>query len=326
MTRHGSYRAFKASLANISSKSQKHFFIYGNCDFLANRALAEIKKKLSEEGKIESYSLEHSDINDEFLSSSILQQSLFEPRILYVIRRAQQSKNLAKLINIINKSEISNKALALQYNKDEISKDLNENLTSSRFLRIPCLTPWPNELLLVTSEFANNLRVNLSKEAIQFILDKTGDNLSLLSNELEKLSLILRPKAGAYTKSDIMPYLDTIREDDIFTLINFLLKGDLSKAHTLVEALLTRGVAPTNIVGLITRHLRNFIQVKDGASSAQTRLPRSIHEDYVHADSLTPHAAARAIETCSKVERILKSEPISDDLLLTYVIESFRWH
>lgn len=324
MNKHGSIHTFKRSIEQISKVSHSHFFVYGNCDLLIKQALEAISKKCKKAAVETIYSLEAAEITEDYWNYTLLQKSFFEPAILYYIRRSEQSKILPKFLEKLNECKDLNNVFAFISSKEEPSKNILDQIHKDRFLVIPCLIPWPNELPIVASDIARELKLDFTRDAMQLILQKTGTNLTLLFNELEKLSLIFASDSQSLDKHAIEPFLETLREDDVFSLINYLLKGDKPRAHTLVTSLLNRGEGATNILGIIARHFRNYIQIKASGFSKNLKLPQSVYQNYIQSKALTDLQAARGLQICSQLEQLLKSTGISDSLLLSYLLEAFE--
>lgn len=105
---------------------------------------------------------------------------------------------------------------------------------------------------------AKKLEIQLEKDAVLTLIERVGNNLRELVKELEKLKLLAHPK-NIVTKKMVKEIC--ISNEDLFTLADFLLKGD--KGHALLEyhKLLDRK-HPLEILSALQTMLRKWITIK----------------------------------------------------------------
>lgn len=77
---------------------------------------------------------------------------------------------------------------------------------------------------------AKKLEISLEKDAVLALIEQVGNNLRELAHELEKLELLAYPKTVVDKK---MIKEICISNEDLFSLADFLLKGD--RSHALLE-------------------------------------------------------------------------------------------
>lgn len=105
---------------------------------------------------------------------------------------------------------------------------------------------------------AKKLEIQLEKDAVLTLIERVGNNLRELVKELEKLKLLAHPK-NVITKKMVKEIC--ISNEDLFSLADFLLKGD--KGHALFEyhKLLDRK-HPLEILSALQTMLRKWITIK----------------------------------------------------------------
>lgn len=105
---------------------------------------------------------------------------------------------------------------------------------------------------------AKKLEIQLEKDATLALIERVGNNLRELSKELEKLKLLAHPK-NIVTKKMVKEIC--ISNEDLFTLADFLLKGE--KGHALLEyhKLLDKK-HPLEILSALQTMLRKWITIK----------------------------------------------------------------
>lgn len=105
---------------------------------------------------------------------------------------------------------------------------------------------------------AKKHEIQLEKDAVLTLIERVGNNLRELSQEIEKLKLLAHPK-NIVTKKMVKEIC--ISNEDLFTLADFLLKGD--KGHALLEyhKLLDKK-HPLEILSALQTMLRKWITIK----------------------------------------------------------------
>lgn len=105
---------------------------------------------------------------------------------------------------------------------------------------------------------AKKHEITLDKDAILTLIEQVGNNLRELSKEIEKLKLLAHPQTQITKK---MVKEICISNEDLFTLADFLLKGD--KGHALLEfQKLLDKKHPLEILSALQTMLRKWIVIK----------------------------------------------------------------
>lgn len=123
-------------------------------------------------------------------------------------------------------------------------------------------------------------KVAITNEAKTKIVQLTGQNLLLLVNELQKLALSVG-EGGTIEGEDVDRFIAKTIEQNIFDLINLLMKKRIDEALYLFAELLKRKEEPIVLVALLARQVRILYQVKQlsqiGYSQKQIATQLKLH-------------------------------------------------
>lgn len=323
MKKHGSLKDFQNDLSLLRKNNCSHLFIFGNCEYLEEIALESFKQISQSAGVDTICSIETSNLDEARWIALFDQQAFFEPATLYLLRRSEQSKLLTTLLQTLQKFQKTVNRTCFIYRSETLSPAIRNTLNNTNVQTIACLEPWPNEIPILLGQMAQNIGLELTADARDLLIEACGTNPSTLFNELSKIKLISSDSSGPITAKVMAPYLGVLREDDAFTLANLLLAKQWSKAHALVVALLARGESPLALVGIIANHCRNAVKISAGAEATEIRLPPSIYKNYRRAcHQQSPKSFLKGLERCRQVDMLLKSTSISDEMLVTSVIDA----
>ena len=114
-----------------------------------------------------------------------------------------------------------------------------------------------NALIQWVKEEGRKRELILDKAVIQELLVTVGEDLQVISGELDKL-MIYRGKGGRLSSEEVGKVTGSGRVTDIFALIDSINLGQRDAALTYLNALLEAGEAPLQILFMITRRLRSL--------------------------------------------------------------------
>ncbi|WP_438446193.1 DNA polymerase III subunit delta [Gorillibacterium sp. sgz5001074] len=109
---------------------------------------------------------------------------------------------------------------------------------------------------------ADSLGVTFGPGAVEAFLLSGGTNLQSLSSELEKLSLYAG-RGGTITAETVEQLVVRSTEQDVFVLIDDIVRLRKDRALTILYELLKRREEPIKIAMLMTRQFRMMLQVKE---------------------------------------------------------------
>jgi DNA polymerase-3 subunit delta len=103
---------------------------------------------------------------------------------------------------------------------------------------------------------------------VRQLTETAGEDLWVLANEIEKLSLYA--KGRQIEEEDVRRVTSSAREASIFAMVDAIAEKRLPAAMRLLHQLLTDGNPPTYLLTMMSRQVRLMVQAKE--LSRQTRL------------------------------------------------------
>lgn len=309
----------------------KVILIYGPSEYLLNFSIERLRKAATKSG-MTAQTLEAASLNEASLISLTSQASLFEASSLYVLRRVEQAKSLAKLLKQIPKAETLTNHLVLGLQSEGPLAPLRAELERLQARFIPCFEPWPSDMQEAVQTIADSLGLRLASDAVHLLIDANGQDLVKHRNEIAKLAFLIPDAATPLTAAQIAPHLGMLREDDAFQLGRLLLQRQGAKAQALTSGLLARGEKGLGLVAILASHCRNSLKIgaalADGKNPDQmlglVRLPPFLIKNYAQSlgRSMDPKPYTKALVLCQEADRLMKSTKVSEELLLGRIIEA----
>jgi DNA polymerase-3 subunit delta len=303
------------------------FIIYGKAPWLVQEAVRTLRTTARRDD-LATAAVEGKDVTEGLLSQICSQSSLFEPATLYIVNKAEQAKILLSALANDPGGELANK-IALVFSGDKVPAAVSALLTAKSTVDVPCFAPWPNEMPKAVEAFAEIEGLKIDQGGIQVILETLGNDLQKIKNELVRISLHCGAAKSQLTRAEIAPFLGALKEEDVYQLDRYLLDRKWAMAQSLVVSLIDRGEKPLSVLAMLTNHCRNVLNVADGRSkgftdheiSERSRLPAFIMKNYLQAGRHAPVASyTAALAACHRADRLLKSTPVGESLILGQVI------
>ena len=101
----------------------------------------------------------------------------------------------------------------------------------------------------------------ISAQAIRYLIDTIGNNLWILSNEINKLCTYAGGRRIEVT--DINSLVSHAKETGVFVMVDAIVQRRLGLASRLLHQLMDDGSAPSYLLYMITRQFRLLIQAKE---------------------------------------------------------------
>jgi len=108
----------------------------------------------------------------------------------------------------------------------------------------------------------------ISSRAVRALIETAGEDLWVLANEIEKLSLYA--KGRSVEEADVQRVVSSAREGNVFAMVDAIAEKRLPAAMRLLHQLLTEGTPPTHLLTMMSRQIRLMVQAKE--LSRQPRL------------------------------------------------------
>ncbi|MBP9706414.1 MAG: DNA polymerase III subunit delta [Oligoflexales bacterium] len=332
------YKSFMDSLASTTlrliSGEQSLVIIYGDCDYLLEKALSKIKSEWRKQQLGQISFVESDTLNPDVLSSYWSQRSFFAERNLAILRRIENFKNFEKIVTTMksaNKLNQPQTTLVLTYAKEKLPAPLHKALAAFGAALIPCKSPRSYELPLLMPELEKAHEVRFSVEARQYFLKLLGHDFTLIDNELKTLSLIYADQRAQreLTVADLQATIAGTREDEAFQLSELLLQGKDAEAELLLLQLLKRNESPLGILALLARHCRQCLLILEQLTlgqdvfklAPQLGLPPFVIKKYLpYLKKRPPKLFEKALSGCFEADIKLKSTSIAGELVLIGVL------
>jgi DNA polymerase III subunit delta len=117
------------------------------------------------------------------------------------------------------------------------------------------------ELRKWLDEKAFELQVSIDDRAKERLLTLAGDNLLMLTSEMNKLA-VHAGSSGVIYEEAVNELVTRSLEQDIFALVDYVVKADVSSSMRIYRDLIKQKEAPLKILALMVRQFRILYQVK----------------------------------------------------------------
>lgn len=242
-----------------------NYLLYGTEKYLINKEIEKIKVEHKfEDSDISSYDLNINHIEEVIEDASTI--SLFGSK---------------KLIIIKNSFVFSTKKLILEQNTDILEKYLANPNPDSILVFIMDEGKIDERKKIVVSIKTNgtikeydkpynieNLIITMfddyviTRELARLLISRVGNNLEVLSNEIDKLK-IYKDNDKNILKEDILNLTTENIDTDVFVLIDYIIKKDISSAIKIYNEMSKYNIEPIEIIVILSKKIRSLYQTKE---------------------------------------------------------------
>ena len=172
---------------------------------------------------------------------------------------------------------------------------------------------------------------NITRDTLQTFLTKTGSDMQMIKNELDKLSAYTEGR-DVITIEDVEEVCVTQTTNRIFDMVNAIAEGNQKKALELYEDLLSLKEPPMRILFLIARQFNQLYQVKllakEGLPSSEIAkqagiVPFAMKKYQAQAKNFSTEELRSAVEECVASEEAVKTGKINDRLSVELLIMKY---
>ncbi len=172
---------------------------------------------------------------------------------------------------------------------------------------------------------------NVTRETLQTFLTKTGSDMQLIKNELDKLVSYTEGR-DVITIADVEHVCVTQTTNKIFDMVNAIAEGRQKKALELYEDLLALKEPPMRILFLIARQFNQLYQLKllakEGMPSSEIAkqagiMPFAMKKYQAQAKSFELEELRTAVEECVASEEAVKTGAMNDRLSVELLIMKY---
>ncbi len=269
-------------------------------------------------------------VSNDDLVTLTSQANLFASPNLTIVKRAENFKTIATFLAGL--SELPEQTtLCLGFEK-KLTQAVEKNIQKLGGRTITFSALYEEDTAYLAKGIAHRLKLSFDEGVFEHILHAAGTDLSTIENELQKLALVFHGHEGVITSEEIQPFINSLKEDHVFALTNYLLDDRLSEASLLIRNLVERGEPGPLILGVLARHCRQTLQVGLATQKGvpqrdlarQLRLPNHVlrrYTDYARRKPLK--GMEKTLDLCREVDKDLKVSSYDWELALTRVIDAF---
>lgn len=158
-------------------------------------------------------------------------------------------------VNIIFVCKIPREENKKPDSRKKLYKTITKYATVREFAMIPT---YKSELNSEILKIAKEKEVNINQDAIRLIIEQIGNNLTLISTEIEKLNVAIFPQK-TIDKKAVSDYCTS--SDDIFTLADLIVAGNKNEVMKQLD-LLSEKRHPLEIFAFLQNNFQKFIFIK----------------------------------------------------------------
>ncbi len=111
--------------------------------------------------------------------------------------------------------------------------------------------------------------VTISPQAVNLLIRFVGNNLWLMSNEVDKL--VSFAAGRRIEEGDVRVVVSYAQEANVFAMVDAILEFRVGIAQELLQQLLKHGAAPAQLLVMLSRQVRIMLQIKDMRSRGKSR-------------------------------------------------------
>ena len=304
----------KHVINRINSKEiEPVYSLFGNEAFLQSFFIEYIRSKFLNEDKFITY-INLDDDKESFLLSELSSYSLFSEKKLIVVRRIKKISKSAKseLFEYCN-SPNKNYCLILISEIYDFKNSLQKELIKSS-VSIDVRVPFESKIKEWVLYYIKTKKYNIDINMIDDLVDKYGDSISHVINEIENLHLFGIENSGYLQKSNKTYFLWQLQDS--------IGKKDMHKSLNIAASLLNNGISLIQVISNLSNLFSQLLYKEEqsgkfkytGLNKIITRKLNYYSKKYSFSE------IKNAIIVLRNYDIIYKSSSIKDTILLDMMI------
>jgi DNA polymerase-3 subunit delta len=241
------------------------FLIYGNEDYLINKSLNDILKECNSKDNISRYNLDTDSIESALIDASTV--SMFDDKKIIICDNANfltadgSLENDTNLLRYIDNSfkEVILIFIVRKEKLDERKKIVKALKKVSNVIKCNKIEKY--DLNSYVMDYIKNHGYKIDNKLIPIINKKCLNNLSIITNELDKL-FIYKNKDKNISKEDIDNVITSNIEDNVCDLTNMIVNGEKEKLISIYRNLVKMGEDPIKLMVMLSNQYRLILEVK----------------------------------------------------------------
>ena len=239
-----------------------NYLLYGTEIFLIEQELKKIVNKY----KVDEISVTKYDLSIDSLKiilDDAMTISLFEENKLIVVNnsnifnRGKNDDNIDLLVQYLSNPNPSAVIIFINPNATIDSTKKISKLIKDKGVIKEFNNASPNELI---KEICSGYKID--RECINLLIDRVGNNISIIENELKKL-MLYKIDDKVITKDDIINLTSVNIDTDIFKFIDYIIQKEKDMAMKIYQEMIKQGEEPIKIIALLASKFRLMYQVSE---------------------------------------------------------------
>ena len=241
------------------------YLIYGNEDYLINKNLNEILKKIDSNDNVSRYNLDTDSIESILIDASTV--SMFDDKKVLICDNSNfltASGSLENDENFLRYLDHPFKDVYIIFivRNEKLDERKKVTKTLKKISKVIVCNKIENyDLNNYVYEYITDHGYKINRKDIEIILKRSLYNLSIITNELEKLFLYKNNDKNI-TKEDIDKVITSNISDNLFDLTNMIVNGEKSKLITTYNNLIKMGEDPFKLMVTLSNQYRLILEVK----------------------------------------------------------------
>jgi DNA polymerase-3 subunit delta len=192
-------------------------------------------------------------------------------------------------------------------------------------LKGPQLSQWIDKQIAAISQSG------ISVKAAALLARLVGSDLWTMSNELDKLVSYAGGKK--IEEADVKAVVSNAQEVGIFSMIDAILEQRVGAAQEMLQQLFTQGMAPAQILVLLSRQVRIIFLMKEMRAQGKTRIEiqnkLGLRQDFIlrkawdQADRYTPSRIRELYHLLLDTDIAIKTGKLDGELALDVLVAEF---
>lgn len=168
----------------------------------------------------------------------------------------------------------------------------------------------------------------ITRQVMEYFLDRTGDDMEFIRNELEKL-ICYTADRNVITREDVEAIGTVHVTNRIFEMVSAIVAGNRKKAMDLYEDLLALKEPPMRILFLIARQFNQILQAKElmaagcekGELASRLKIPPfAAGKLMAQAKAFTGEQILSCVRLCVELEEAVKTGRLTDRMAVELLI------
>lgn len=302
------------------------YFVYGEETFMFDEALKTLKIKALEQGAADfNYDCFFAgDASASHVRDTAEMLPMMSPKRVVVYKNIEEVKEKEwEVLFPILENPVESTVLILVAEKVDKRKKFFKKISENGIV-VEMKRPYENQMPMWVEYIAQKNDVEISREAVQMMIQFVGNNLSEIQNEMGKLRSFIGER-NKIEAEDVLKSVSHSRIENVFDLANAIGRADRAQALTCLAHLLEQGQNEVGALAMISRHIRILATLNEGQKegltgmrlSARAGIPQFFLKDYMdQARTWSEQKIRKTMHALHDTDKAMKSSPVSAHIWL----------